>query len=90
MAGGVAEMLSPTIPPMPTFAPYEEAPGLYDPAVEAQLNQEAQQAAYQEQVSEYNRRRQRFVSMKDERQPLGGSGALVPETAVRKQQLLGA
>jgi len=91
LSGGVTDMFAPpTPPPVPTFPAYAEAPGIYDPATEAVLNKEAQDAAYQERVSEFNRRRQRFVTMKDERQPLGGAGALVPKTAVHKQQLLGA
>ena len=91
MGGSVGDMFDPpTPPPVPTFPAYAEAPGIYDPATEAVLNKEAQDAAYQERVSEFNRRRQRFVTMKDERQPLGGAGALVPKTAVHKQQLLGA
>ena len=91
LSGGVTDMFAPPEQPaMRTFPAYENAPGIYDPETEAILNKEAQEAAYQEQVSEFNRRRQRFVSMKDERQPLGGAGALVPKTAVHKQQLLGA
>ena len=91
LSGGITDMFAPPEPPaMRTFPAYENAPGLYDPETEAILNKEAQEAAYQEQVSEFNRRRQRFVSMKDERQPLGAGGELVPPSAVHKQQLLGA
>ena len=83
-------MMNPQPPTVPTFEYYPDAPGIYDPAVAAETDRAKQEELYQRSVSEYNRKRERFLTVQRELMPLGASGALVPESGVKKKVLLGA